>query len=102
MENGNQEALAEVSDEDIAELLAKISCNAHIILDAELEQSGLGMYPLASMLNHSSRCVHCHSMQCCGLTYTHAECVKWTPGHAMCQEMLCAQLFIGPCCVWGS
>eukprot|EP01052_Picozoa_sp_SAG31_P012934 SAG31_NODE_766_length_12239_cov_16.248435_4_plen_749_part_00 len=40
------------STREIAQLLARIACNSHVIWDQELRPIGLGLYPLAAMLNH--------------------------------------------------
>lgn len=36
----------------VAELIAKLSCNAHTICDEELRPLGIGIYPLGAMINH--------------------------------------------------
>jgi len=40
---------------EIAVLLARFSCNIHTICDDELRPIGVGLYPLAAMVNHSCR-----------------------------------------------
>jgi len=38
---------------DIAHLLARFAANNHVICDEESNEIGIGIYPLASMVNHS-------------------------------------------------
>jgi len=53
-----QSAGGEVSEgnREITLLLARFVCNNHTICDAELQPVGVGIYPLAALLNHSCTC----------------------------------------------
>ena len=46
------------STRSIALLLARFAANAHTIADEELSPIGVGIFPLASMVNHSCACHH--------------------------------------------
>jgi hypothetical protein len=43
----------------VARLLAKVLVNAFSVVDAELDCHGIGLYPQASLLNHSCKCAPC-------------------------------------------
>jgi SET and MYND domain-containing protein len=47
------------STRSIALLLARFAANAHTIADEELSPIGVGIFPLASMVNHSCACFNC-------------------------------------------
>jgi hypothetical protein len=44
-----------VGGAEIARLLARLDCNAHTVCDSELRTLGVGLFPLAAMLNHECR-----------------------------------------------
>jgi hypothetical protein len=49
-------ALEEVTNKGIAKLLSAIAINAFTMTNTELKPLGVGLFPLAAMLNHSCRC----------------------------------------------
>lgn len=49
-------ALLGVDNKDIAELLARITCNAFTITDESMDGLGIAMFPYAAMANHACRC----------------------------------------------
>ena len=52
-EPGSQEELEGDTVREVARLLARFACNNHTICDEELRPIGVGIYPLAAMVNHS-------------------------------------------------
>ncbi|EOY16201.1 Histone-lysine N-methyltransferase ASHR1 [Theobroma cacao] len=43
----------ELDQDEAVNNFCKLSCNAHAIVDIEMEQLGIGLYPVMSIINHS-------------------------------------------------
>lgn len=43
----------EINIKEIAEIFAKLACNAHAICDSKLRPLGTGLFPVVSIINHS-------------------------------------------------
>ena len=60
LDSTNDEPDGLPSTKSIALLLARFAANAHTIADEELSPIGVGIFPLASMVNHSCACYQYH------------------------------------------
>jgi hypothetical protein len=49
-------AQRDVTNKDIALLLAKLACNAITITDCLMDGIGVALFPYAAMANHACRC----------------------------------------------
>jgi hypothetical protein len=56
MGHDGEDALKDVSNKDIAKLLARLACNAITITDCLLDGIGIALFPYAAMANHACRC----------------------------------------------
>lgn len=89
--NNSKQATAEatpvepaVDVREIALLLARFACNNHTICDDELRPTGVGLYPLAALVNHHCRpsCVQTFSgrrivFRCGSAELNHSVHIGW-------------------------